>query len=85
LLPHAEVVAAKGHDWTADPLTGGTWSFYRPQQLTRYHRELQRPEGRLVFAGGDIANVWSGMMDGAIETGLRAGREVVHIVRASMP
>ena len=23
-LPEAEVIAVKGHDWTADPLAGGT-------------------------------------------------------------
>jgi monoamine oxidase len=82
-LPEAEVVAVKGHDWTADPFAGGTWSVFRPRQLTRYLRDLQRPEGRLFFAGSDIANGWNGFIDGAIETGLRAGREVVQLVRAS--
>jgi monoamine oxidase len=76
-LPDAEVVAAKGHDWTADPFAGGTWSVFRPQQLTRYLRELQRSESRLLFAGSDVANGWNGFIDGAIETGLRAGREVM--------
>jgi pseudooxynicotine oxidase len=84
-LPDAEVAAVKGHDWTADPFAGGTWSIFRPQQLTRYLRELQRPEGRLLFAGSDVANGWNGFIDGAIETGLRAGREVVQLVRASTP
>jgi monoamine oxidase len=34
---------------------------------------MQKPEGAVVFAGSDFANGWSGFMDGAIETGLRAG------------
>jgi monoamine oxidase len=84
-LPEAEVVTVKGHNWTGDPFAGGTWSVFRPQQLTRYLRELQRPEGRLFFAGSDVANGWNGFIDGAIETGLRAGREVVQLVRASTP
>jgi monoamine oxidase len=84
-LPEAEVVAVKGHDWASDPLAGGTWSVFRPQQLTRYLRELQRPEGRMFFAGSDVANGWNGFIDGAIETGLRVGREVVHLVRSSTP
>jgi pseudooxynicotine dehydrogenase len=84
-LPEAEVVAAKGHDWTADPFAGGTWSVYRPGQLTRYLRELQRPEGRLFLAGSDVASGWNGFIDGAIETGLRVGREVVQLVRSSTP
>ena len=81
-LPQAEVVSVKGHDWTADPLAGGTWSVFRPQQLTRYLRELQRPEGRVHFAGSDMASGWNGFIDGAIETGLRVGRQVVHMVRS---
>jgi monoamine oxidase len=81
-LPEAEVIAVKGHDWTADPFAGGTWSVFRPWQLTRYLRELQHPEGRLFFAGSDIASGWNGFIDGAIETGLRVGREVVQLLHA---
>jgi monoamine oxidase len=84
-LPDAEVVAAKGHDWTADPFARGTWSAFRPRQLTRYLRELQRAEGRLFFAGSDVASGWNGFIDGAIETGLSAGRDVVQRVRPSPP
>ncbi|HKC89739.1 MAG TPA: FAD-dependent oxidoreductase [Candidatus Limnocylindria bacterium] len=36
-------------------------------------------EGRLIFAGADIATGW-GSIDGAVETGLRAGREVAAIL-----
>jgi monoamine oxidase len=35
---------------------------------------MQKPEGGLIFAGSDFANGWAGFMDGAIESGLRAGR-----------
>jgi monoamine oxidase len=34
---------------------------------------MQRPEGRVVLAGSDLADGWSGFIDGAIESGLRAG------------
>jgi monoamine oxidase len=34
---------------------------------------MQQPEGRVVLAGADIANGWAGFIDGAIESGLRAG------------
>jgi monoamine oxidase len=34
---------------------------------------MRRPEGRVVFAGSDLANGWAGFIDGAIESGLRAG------------
>jgi monoamine oxidase len=77
MLPGAEVEWAVGYDWNADSYARGTWCVFRPGQLTRYLRELQRPEGRVFYASGDNANGWRGFIDGAIESGLRAGREVV--------
>jgi monoamine oxidase len=76
MLPGAEVEWAAGYDWNADSYARGTWCVFRPGQLTRYLRELQRPEGRVFYASGDNANGWRGFIDGAIESGLRAGREV---------
>ena len=76
LLPGAEVEWAVGYDWNADSYARGTWCVFRPGQLTRYLRELQRPEGRVFYASGDNANGWRGFIDGAIESGLRASREV---------
>ena len=34
---------------------------------------LRRPEGPVLLAGSDLAAGWSGFIDGAIESGLRAG------------
>jgi monoamine oxidase len=84
-LPKAEVLGAGGHNWEADPYSRGTWPVFRPRQLTRYLKELQRTEGRLIFAGSETANGWNGFIDGAIETGLRAGREVVQLLGSSRP
>jgi monoamine oxidase len=80
LLPAAEVQWAVGYDWNTDPYARGTWCVFRPGQLTRHLRELQRPEGRVVYASGDNANGWRGFIDGAIESGLRAGREVIALL-----
>ncbi|WP_308364796.1 FAD-dependent oxidoreductase [Streptomyces sp. ISL-86] len=33
--------------------------------------------GRLAFASSDIASGWSGWVDGAIESGLRAAAQVM--------
>lgn len=48
----------------------------RAGQLTGALADLQRPEGRVFVAGSDYANGWAGFIDGAIESGMRAGREV---------
>ena len=74
-VPHAEVVAAAANDWLGDEFSRGTWAIHRPGWYTTHHAEARRPEGRIAFAGSDIANGWSGFIDGAIESGLRAGPE----------
>ena len=40
------------------------------------HALMQVPEGRVVLAGSDIANGWSGFIDGAIETGITSAVRV---------
>jgi monoamine oxidase len=73
-LPDADVVSTDAHDWNADEFSQGTWMAYRPGQVMRHASALQRPEGRLAFAGSDLASGWAGWIDGAIESGHRAAR-----------
>lgn len=76
MLPGAKVDAVGGHDWVRDPFSRGTWATYPPGAWLRWAPELERAEGRLVFAGSDFARGWGSYMDGAIETGFRAADEV---------
>lgn len=71
-----EVLEIAAHDWNADPYAKETWLIHRPEAYTQSQAELQRPEGNLHLAGADIANLWAGFFDGAIESGLRTAREV---------
>jgi len=73
ILPGYELVAATAHDWVADEYARGTWATHRPGWFTRHHAEMRRPEGRILLAGSDLANGWSGFIDGAIESGLETG------------
>jgi monoamine oxidase len=75
-LPDAEVVDSIGHDWVSDEFSRQTWPMLKPNQLTRYLRELQRSEDSVFLAGSDYANGWMGFIDGAIESGLKVSREV---------
>jgi monoamine oxidase len=79
ILPGYELVAAGAHDWLADEFTRGTWAIHRPGWYEHYHAEMRRPEGRLLLAGSDLANGWSGFIDGAIESGLQAGARAAAI------
>lgn len=73
ILPGYELLDATAHDWHADPFARGTWAIHRPGWYEHYHAAMQEPENRVLLAGGDIADGWAGFMDGAIESGLRAG------------
>jgi monoamine oxidase len=71
-----EVLEVTGHDWMSDRYSRETWLMNRPNQVTRYLTAQQASEGVLHFAGSDIANLWAGFIDGAIETALRTAREI---------
>jgi pseudooxynicotine oxidase len=82
IVPGYEALAATAHDWLGDEFSRGTWAIHRPGWYTKYHAEMQRPEGSVLLAGSDLANGWAGFMDGAIESGLRAG---AHALRLAAP
>ena len=82
LVPGLELVDTIAHDWLADEFARGTWAIHRPGWYTRHHAAMRVPEGGLVFAGSDLADGWSGFVDGAIESGLRAARQVRSLLRA---
>jgi monoamine oxidase len=86
LLPgDPEIAAVTGHDWWSDEFSRGTWSVFRPGQLSGALAALQAAHGRVFFAGGDLADGWNGFFDGAIESGLRAGRVVSELLRVAHP
>ena len=73
------------HDWLADEFARGTWAIHRPGWYTRHHAAMREPENGLVFAGSDLADGWSGFVDGAIESGLRAAHQVQALLLARLP
>jgi monoamine oxidase len=79
ILPGYSALAATAHDWLADRFSSGTWAIHRPGWYEHHHAAMQTAEGRVVLAGSDIANGWSGFIDGAIESGLRAGAAAVRL------
>lgn len=78
-LPGTEVAAYLTHPWHLDPLAKGVWSCWGPNAMSRFLAELQQPHGRVLFASADWADGWRGFIDGAIERGLRAAREVLEM------
>lgn len=61
--------------WTADPWAGGGYPWWKPGQLTTWMPELGRAEGRIHFAG-EHTSALGRTLEGALESGNRAAREV---------
>jgi len=55
--------------WQQEKDIGGAYAFYRPGQWFKVRPILQRPHGRVAFAGEHLSDDWQGFMEGAVETG----------------
>jgi (S)-6-hydroxynicotine oxidase len=79
-LPEAAVCACDGHDWNGDRFSRGTWFAARPGQAALLEQGVGAPEGRLAFAGGDLAPSTRGTLDGAVATGSAAARSAAELL-----
>jgi monoamine oxidase len=70
--------------WSAEPWTRGAFAVYRPGQMTTLMPVLASAESGLHFAG-EHTSVWTGWMEGALESGERAAREVLSATGRAWP
>ncbi|RJT26736.1 FAD-dependent oxidoreductase [Mesorhizobium waimense] len=76
-VPGLEVIEVTAHDWVSDEFSQGTWATLRPGQLSELLPDIQRPHGRIAFAGADIAqSPYIGWIEGAFESGSTTARSV---------
>lgn len=74
-------VAIEAVDWSAEPWSGGCpTAVAGPRALTSSGTTLRAPVGRIHFAGTETAGEWTGYIEGALESGERAAREVMREV-----
>ncbi len=80
----AELEECHFHDWQADPFARGAYS-YGPAGALEARAELGRPTGDTLFFAGEAtaADGWNGTVDGAIESGRRAAREILERNRSA--
>uniref|UniRef100_A0AAZ3RHI8 Amine oxidase n=2 Tax=Oncorhynchus TaxID=8016 RepID=A0AAZ3RHI8_ONCTS len=65
-------------NWCEEEYSGGCYTAYFPPGiLTQYGKVIRKPVGRLYFAGTETATEWSGYMEGAVQAGERAAREIM--------
>lgn len=61
--------------WGEDEWARGAYAWFKPGQMTALLPHIAKPEGRVYFAG-DHTSPWPGWMQGALQSGNRAAREV---------
>ncbi len=65
------------HDWTAERWSRGCYGATMPPGvLTTVGHLIREPHGLVHVAGTETATVWSGYVEGALESGERAAAEV---------
>lgn len=75
-LPDAEVIDVAAHNWATDRFSLESWPMLRPNQMTKYIKEMRRPEHNVFIAGTAYARGFAGFFDGAIESGITTARNV---------
>ncbi|XP_039707485.1 amine oxidase [flavin-containing] A isoform X2 [Pteropus medius] len=66
-------------NWCEEQYSGGCYTAYFPPGImTQYGRVIRQPVGKIYFAGTETATHWSGYMEGAVEAGERAARQVLN-------
>ena len=69
-------LALQQQAWQADRFTRGAYAFYRPGQWFTVRPVLAKRFRKVFFAGEHIAD-WQGFMEGAVETGYEAARQIL--------
>ncbi len=63
--------------WIGSPFTRGAYSYYKLGQYTTLAGVESRPEGDVHFCGEQTSYNWQGYINGAVQSGERAAREVL--------
>jgi monoamine oxidase len=66
--------------WEDDPWARGGYAVFGPHFDPRLRPMLGASHGRVIFAGEHTSQRWQGFMNGAVESGLRAARDVEHLI-----
>ena len=64
--------------WMGDPFTRGAYAYYKTGQFSTLCGEERIAQGSVHFCGEQTSIQWQGYINGAVESGERAAREVLH-------
>jgi monoamine oxidase len=63
--------------WSLDPWSRGAFPVFKPGEMSTLMPTIARPESGIHFAGEHTSS-WTGWMEGALQSGERAAREVLN-------
>jgi monoamine oxidase len=70
-----EFECGASHAWYSDPWAGGAFALFDPGQQTALQPSVVATEGRVLFAG-EHCSLYHAWIQGALESGIRAAREI---------
>ncbi|MBY0495521.1 MAG: FAD-dependent oxidoreductase [Cyanobacteria bacterium] len=66
----------RSFSWELDPYAKGGYAVFTPDFKPEWRGELSRAFGRIAFAGDHTSRRWQGYMNGAVDSGQRAARDI---------
>jgi monoamine oxidase len=70
-----EFEVGASHAWYGDRWARGAFAMFAPEQQSNLQAAIVKPEGRVYFAG-EHCSLYHAWIQGAIESGIRAAREI---------
>ena len=71
-------IAYVEQDWTREEWSQGCYVAHTaPGTITSFGEAIRQPCGRIHWAGTETATQWTGYLEGALESGIRAGKEIL--------
>ena len=74
-------VGGMSHSWAEHEFTSGAFAVFEPYQFIDLFRHIWKPEGRIHYCG-EHTSTKHGWIEGAIELGIRAAKEIYDQVEA---
>jgi monoamine oxidase len=76
-----EFEVGASHAWYSDQWARGAFALFAPEQQTSLQSAILQPEGRVYFAG-EHCSLYHAWIQGALESGIRAAREIHELAPA---
>jgi hypothetical protein len=75
-IPTLEVVDVFCQNWATEEFSKGGWVNHRPGSLTGALPQIRKAHGRIYFAGSDVAALYPGAIEGAMQNATNTARDV---------